>query len=103
MDFGDVAYRTPVESLGLIPPSKTEDWTLLGYDVADAGLTSGLSNCGYRPSELAQLRASWAAQLNGHHLFEEFGSALAFRDVTARRVPEHAPFFVYALWRDDSG
>jgi hypothetical protein len=75
----------------------SEDWRLLGFDIADAGLFSGLSNCGYDQATVAELRASWGAHLNEHHLFTNVSQALAFRDLTNRRVPEHAPFFVYAL------
>jgi hypothetical protein len=81
----------------MTPPTISDNWRLLGFDVADAGLTSGLSNCGHKQSEIAGLRASWVADLNEHHLFTDMARALAFRDVTDRRVPEHAPFFVYAL------
>jgi hypothetical protein len=76
-------------------------WSLLGYDVADGALTSGLSNCGYDPSERPSLRRDWAGELNEHHLFEDPAAARAFRDVTDARVPEHAPFLVYCLLRID--
>lgn len=82
----------------MTPPTISDEWKPLGFDVADAGLTSGLSNCGYQQTEIAGLRASWASDLNEHHLFGDVTRALAFRDLTDRRVPEHAPFFVYALW-----
>lgn len=83
----------------MAPPVVSADWSLLGFDVADAGLISGLSNCGYVRAEIAGLRAAWASELNAHHLFTEVGRALAFRALTERRVPEHAPFFVYSLRR----
>ena len=87
-------YREKME-----PEAISTDWSLLGFDVADAGLISGLSNCGYTRAELAGLRAAWASALNAHHLFDDVEKALAFREMTDRRVPEHAPFFVYALRR----
>lgn len=71
---------------------------LLGFDVADAGLTSGLTNCGFGQSERSTLRASWAPGLNEHHLFVDVEQAFAFRGLAGGRVPEHAPFFVYALY-----
>ncbi len=80
-------------------PARSDAWTLLGFDVADAGLTSGLSNCGYQQAESAALRTTWAADLNANHLFTDVTRARAFQALTDRRVPEHAPFFVYALYR----
>ena len=41
--------------------------------------------------------ASWAQHLNDHHLFQSAAQALASKDLTDRRVPEHAPFFACAL------
>lgn len=72
-------------------------WRLLGFDVSD-GAISGLSNCGYEEAEADALRAVWGARLNEHGLFAEVHDALAFRRATDARVPEHAPFAVYALW-----
>jgi hypothetical protein len=94
----------PPEGSGLYrvstaPPSLDSEWQLLGFDVADAAFTSGLSNCGYGASEVAALRASWAPMLNARHLFTDAPTALAFKELSDRRVPEHAPFFVYALHR----
>ncbi len=91
---GGGPYREKME-----PEALGTDWTLLGFDVADAGFISGLSNCGYTPGEAAGLRATWASALNAHHLFDDLEKALAFREMTEGRVPEHAPFFVYALRR----
>ncbi|PTL76850.1 hypothetical protein DAT35_47090 [Vitiosangium sp. GDMCC 1.1324] len=86
-------YREPT-----VPAMREEGWKLLGYDVADGGLISGLSNCGYTEAEAASLRAKWAGHLNEHHLLGDLERALEFREVSDRRVPEHAPFFVFGLW-----
>jgi hypothetical protein len=72
-------------------------WGFLGFDIADAGLTSGLSNCGYEPLERVGLQ-SWTSTLNDHHLFTDPQRAWAFRAITDQRVPEHSPFFVLGLW-----
>jgi hypothetical protein len=63
---------------------------------------SGLSNCGYEPPERATFRRDWARRLNDHHLFEDLATARGFRDATDGRVSEHAPFFVFALFRIDA-
>lgn len=77
------------------PEPRTE---FLGYDVGDAGLLSGLMNCGY-DEEAAELRERFARHLNHHHLFYDRERALHFARLTNERVPEHAPFFVYGLYR----
>ena len=79
-------------------PAESEDWTLLGYDVSDHSLLSGLSNCGYLEREKQRFRKQWARHLNRYHLFGEVEPAVEFKEITDRRVPEHAPFFVYGLY-----
>lgn len=73
-------------------------WVLLGYDVADQWLLSGLLNCGYSNDERKRLQSCWSSRLNAHHLFNGRGDALEFINVCNARVPEHAPFFAYALY-----
>lgn len=82
-----------------IPPHLPPSSSLLGYDVADAGRISGLSNCGYTEEEIKVLGAVWADRLNSFGLLSTIEDAVAFRRVCDQRVPEHAPFWVYALWR----
>jgi hypothetical protein len=72
---------------------------LLGYDVADAGFISGLSNCGYSDEELGELRQEWGEKINDLGLLRTQDDAFAFVEITNRRVPEHAPFWVYGLHR----
>lgn len=81
------------------PSSLQEDWVFLGYDVADRSLLSGLSNCGYTKEELPQFAASFGRNLNDYHLFDSLEVAMAFKALSDRRVKEHAPFYVYGLWR----
>lgn len=56
-------YREPT-----VPAAREEGWRFLGFDVADGGFISGLSNCGYTDAEAASLRSQWAGLLNEHHL-----------------------------------
>lgn len=72
---------------------------VLGFDVATATPISGLANCGYNGEELPQLRSAWGNKLNEHGLLGTLDAALQFREMTDRRVPEHAPFHVYKLFR----
>ena len=77
----------------------SEQYDLLGYDVADYDLLGGLTNCGYTPEEAASLAPVWAPLLNERHLFDNPGDATAYAAVTAQRVPEHAPFYVYGIYQ----
>jgi hypothetical protein len=81
------------------PVQPERSWNLLGYDVADGWLFSGLTDCGYTPEDSAGLREKWAPKLNEHHLFRDQEAGFAFVEVSNARVPEHAPFYVYSLYR----
>lgn len=73
---------------------------LLGLDIASAGLAwSGLSNCGYSVEERARLRPEWQGRINDFGLLRSEEDALVFKEITNTRVPEHAPFWVYRLYR----
>ncbi|CAN91996.1 MULTISPECIES: hypothetical protein [Sorangium] len=73
-------------------------WRLLGWDVADSGLISGLSNCGFLPdTDVTALRRDYGPRLNEHGLFRERADAEAFRTLSDARVKEHAPFFVHRI------
>jgi len=89
----------PSSLLGVTPEPDTlpEGSTLLGYDVADAGFWSGLSNCSYTSEELAELRPQWLKKINDLGLIQLEEDALVFKNLSDKRVPEHAPFWVYRL------
>ena len=72
---------------------------LLGFDVADLGLWSGLSNCGYSEEERGSLRPEWQCRVNGFGLLISEQDATAFKETSDVRVPEHAPFWTYRLHR----
>ena len=82
------------------PPTPADEWTRLGYDVADSGLTSAVANCGFLPGldEVAALRKIWGPRLNDRGLFRSQDDAVAYRDLSDNRVPEHAPFLIMALF-----
>lgn len=79
-----------------IPPDS--NWTLLGYDVADDGFISGLSNCGYEPVEKRRWQAEWNPEINQHGLISNASEALKFKLQADKRVVEHSPFFVFGLY-----
>jgi hypothetical protein len=76
--------------------SEVQGWTPVGYDIADRYLLSGLMDCGYGDEQREEL-SGWSGRLNEFGLFDEHELADEFRRLTDRRVPEHAPFFVYRL------
>jgi hypothetical protein len=41
----------------------------------------------------------WSSLLNEWHLFDNPEDATAFAAVTAKRVPEHSPFFAYGIYQ----
>lgn len=75
-----------------------DEWVFLGFDIADAGLTSGLSNCAFVGDEKQKLVEQFAASLNEYGLFTDRGLANNFVEVSNARVNEHAPFFVFGIW-----
>lgn len=81
------------------PVAVDERWLRLGFDVADESMLSGLSNCGYDAPDVDAWRVRWAPHLNRFHLFDEPRMAASFRLASDDRVPEHAPFFVFGLYR----
>ncbi len=84
----------------IVPSLRGPAWALLGYDVCDKWLLSGLSNCGYGTdeSEIQILRDTYASDLNEHHLFDSIEPATEFRKLSDERVQAHAPFFVFGIW-----
>jgi hypothetical protein len=92
------------EFVGLIdheptPMTLPTEAQFLGLDVADSGMVSGLSNCGYSRAEREQLRPEWQSKINDFGLLQAEQDALIFRELTDTRVPEHAPFWVYKIHR----
>ena len=87
-------YREPTA-----PRAPEPGWQRLGLDVADGSLVSGLSECGYTDEETPEARERWAGALNSHHLFEDEGAALDFAGFCDTRLPRHAPFFVFGVYR----
>lgn len=76
----------------------TRGFNHLGYDVADAWLTSGLMNCGLSPDAKIELAGRFLRAINQHGLFSSFEEAAEFRLECDQRIPSHAPFIVFGLW-----
>jgi hypothetical protein len=80
-----------------IAPIVEENSLNLGFDVCDEFGTSALMNCGYEPLERERIDGYWYFALNEYHLFARFPDADRFRELSDRRVSEHAPFSVIRL------
>ncbi|HEY3332319.1 MAG TPA: hypothetical protein VGK19_19980 [Capsulimonadaceae bacterium] len=80
------------------PQTVDPAWRIIGFDVSDDVMQSGLTDCGYDAEEKPNLVARFASKLNAYHLFDTIDDACEFRDVADERSPGHAPFFVYGLW-----
>ncbi len=83
------------------PPAIGAGWSFLGWDVCDEWGLSGLANCGFLldREDVKSLRTTWGPLLNRFHLFDSIDHASEFARFSNQRVNEHAPFFVYGLWR----
>ena len=70
-----------------------ESWRIVGHDVADRDFLTGLSNCGYDERDRADLEG-WENEINDFGLIDDLERARAFRAISDKRVPDHAPFLV---------
>lgn len=89
------AVLNPILSINKLPLK----WQFLGYDVADRDMISGLSNCGYESDRKELLQKTWSFRLNEYGLIKNLEDAIEFKELSDKRIPEHAPFYVYELWR----
>ncbi len=92
------AEATGVAHFQIEPASLDANWPLLGYDVAEDVLLSGLMNMGYEPDEKAIAHSRFAAHLNEHHLFTSIEAAQAFATWCNDRDAGHGPFFPYGIY-----
>jgi len=94
-DGGQIPFGYEDAVKHLAPRTLDDTWSLLGYDVSDPFLLSGLMNCGYVSDSL---RERFAGYLNDYHLFTDLDAAFEFRAMSNERVREHAPFYVYGIY-----
>lgn len=88
----------PFIPYAFVPMEVDSVWLLLGYDVSQENLWSGLSNERYEPDEFQPLRERWAPHLNKYHLFTDEEQAYQFAAWADNRDPGHAPYSVYGLY-----
>jgi hypothetical protein len=76
-------------------------WELLGYDVCDEWLLSGLTDLAWgdgSPEEVQAICQKYVPSLNEYHLFTSVDSAAEFIPLAEEGARAHAPFFVFGLW-----
>ena len=81
------------------PPAVPQSSVQLGYDVADDGFWSGLSNCSYTKEDRDSLRPEWRNRINDFGLIRTVEWAHTFKQISDKRVPEHSPFWVFRIHR----
>ena len=81
------------------PDSVQNDWRLLGFDVAEQVLLSGLTNMGYRKNAKLTAMKNFAGSLNKFHLFEDVNIAQEFALWNQTRDPGHGPWFVTGIYQ----
>lgn len=80
------------------PRSIPENFRLVGYDVADDWLTSGLLNASVGMDDKLSLAHRFEKAINSNGLFAKLEDAEQYSKVIARLIPEHAPFSSYGIW-----
>lgn len=97
---GEELETWKLRAANIRPAIPDKAWELLGYDVADEWLHSGLTNWGFDKltEDVEGIRKKYVPALNAYHLFDALETATEFRILSDERVREHAPFFVFGVW-----
>ena len=90
-----------IDHLPVQPEAISNEWELLGYDVAEMVFLSGLANMGYSSAKRDQqefAQHTYGAALNDYHLFVDKEVALKFALWSNDRDTGHPNFYVYGLY-----
>jgi hypothetical protein len=98
MSFEDKETLKPTHPVR--PLEIDSSWKLLGFDVSQTNLSSGLTNERYDATEIETLRTRWSPHLNKYHLFSEEKRANEFAAWADRDIG-HAPYHIYAIYLVD--
>jgi hypothetical protein len=96
--FAEDDWWQAIHGSPIIPPEPEDEWKLLGYDVANSGFTSSVSNCGVPEAERATLRKTWGGSINQFGLFGKAEEALRFCADANVRFADDGPFYVFELF-----
>jgi hypothetical protein len=79
------------------PAHRSGEWERLGYDVANSGFTSALSNFGRSPAERLEAEATWGACLNDFGLLRTATDAVRFCEDSNRLLASDGPFYIFEI------
>ena len=94
-------FWSRIKTSSLFGKTLSGRWKLIGYDVADDVLRSGLSALhfgGFNQEEKPEIVKEWAHFLNEHGLFIELDGAMRFAEFMDKLEPGHAPFYAFGLY-----
>lgn len=80
------------------PASISKDWILLGYDIAEETLLSGLMSMAYKADEKLYAKQEFLAHINSYHLFDNYEIAQKFAQWNASRDKGHGPWYVTGIY-----
>jgi hypothetical protein len=92
-------WKARTEGILYRPALRAPSWHLLGYDVADGYLLSGLTNLSWdsvSPAEVQDVGEKYLPSLNEYHLFTSVEPAAQFLPLAEEGAREHAPFLSLA-------
>jgi len=92
------SWRRAILGSPINPATKQSSWKLLGYDVANSGFTSAISNCGMSEKERRELRPVWGHLLGDNGLFQTVQDAIRFNADANKRLSPDGPFYVFELF-----
>lgn len=94
------ALEWSARTASVTPQTLDNNWQHLGFDVADAFLTSSLCNCGLgaKANAIKIQSKRVSSLLNEYHLFVNALCASEFARISSHYIPEHSPFFVFSIW-----
>lgn len=74
--------------------------SLAGFDIADLGLISALSNCGISLKEKEFLISEYKLNesLNQFHLIQDIKIAYSLKNKFDELIHEHSPFYIYPIF-----
>lgn len=73
------------------------NFRLIGYDVANIDLISGISSCWLSGLELRCVRRKFGAMINSFGLIEGEGFAIEISKYLNKIIKEHSPFYVFEI------